>query len=840
MGTLKVAALISGGKDSFFSILHCLANGHDVVALANLHPPVLADGSAVDDTDSFMYQTIGHAVIPLYEEALGLPLYRQAISGSAVNASKNYGPHAAGEPSEHDETEDLTTLLVTVIKAHPEVNAVSTGAILSDYQRTRVESVALRLGLTPLSYLWQYPTLPPSSAISLLDDMAAAGQDARLVKVASGGLDDTFLWENVADARTRARLVKASDSFGTEGDGSALGEGGEYETLAISGPPPLWKKRIHVSADNVEIIPGEAGSASVRLHDPRLVSAGPSDKSDVRIPDLLDTRFHLLQERLASLEQEPIDDINTRREPALESSPVEDGTLLFENIVGYGQGAAEQAADIMRQLQERLTTRGISLVDVVYASITLRDLADFVGVNAAYGRHFQYANPPSRVTLACADVLPKNAALSISVTAMARREDTIRTGMHVQSRSYWAPANIGPYSQAIAVPANVVATKAGSAVVYIAGQIPLLPATMELYQPGGIGSDATSNFASQAVLALQHLYRVGRATKVRSWITAIALLTAKDKQTALNRGAVTRRIWHDATRRSEPEAEGTSDEDDADFDVWDQQRRRGRPTWQRPLPHATDDSEALFVSASPLVVILVDDLPRGASVEEAETIMAPDLNAVAARGQFDYSQFGSGGYEIRQDVTWGDPKNRKLKVLTIGGGVSGILMAYQIQKLTENVEHVIYEKNEDIAGTWLENRYPGCACDIPSHAYTYNFALNPDWPRFFSYSPDIFKYLEKVVSTFDLRKYMTFNTEVTGCFWNEEKGQWLVKLRQTKPGQEPRELEDTCDLLLHGTGILNNFKWPDIPGLKDKFKGKVVHTARWPKDYQKEQWANDR
>ncbi|OQO13068.1 putative sterigmatocystin biosynthesis monooxygenase stcW [Cryoendolithus antarcticus] len=220
--------------------------------------------------------------------------------------------------------------------------------------------------------------------------------------------------------------------------------------------------------------------------------------------------------------------------------------------------------------------------------------------------------------------------------------------------------------------------------------------------------------------------------------------------------------------------------------------------------------------------------------------MAPDLNAVAAGGQFDYSQFGSGGYEIRQDVTWGDPKNRKLKVLTIGGGVSGILMAYQIQKLTENVEHVIYEKNEDIAGTWLENRYPGCACDIPSHAYTYNFALNPDWPRFFSYSPDIFKYLEKVVSTFDLRKYMTFNTEVTGCFWNEEKGQWLVKLRQTKPGQEPREFEDTCDLLLHGTGILNNFKWPDIPGLKDKFKGKVVHTARWPKDYQKEQWANDR
>jgi len=167
-------------------------------------------------------------------------------------------------------------------------------------------------------------------------------------------------------------------------------------------------------------------------------------------------------------------------------------------------------------------------------------------------------------------------------------------------------------------------------------------------------------------------------------------------------------------------------------------------------------------------------------------------------------------------------------------------MAYQIQKLCENVEHVIYEKNADIGGTWLENRYPGCACDIPSHAYTYNFALNPDWPRFFSYSPDIWKYLDKVCETFDLRKYMTFHTEVKGCFWDDDKGEWLVKLRTTRPGEEPEDFEERCHLLLHATGILNNFKWPDIPGLKDKFKGRVVHTARWDPEYQKEQWKNDK
>ena len=87
---------------------------------------------------------------------------------------------------------------------------------------------------------------------------------------------------------------------------------------------------------------------------------------------------------------------------------------------------------------------------------------------------------------------------------------------------------------------------------------------------------------------------------------------------------------------------------------------------------------------------------------------------------------------------------------------------------------------------------------------------------------------------------MTFNTEVIGAYWNEEKGEWNVKLRQNIPGQEPREFEENCHLLLHGTGILNNWKWPEIPGLHDKFKGKVIHTARWPHEYQKEEWKNDR
>lgn len=166
-------------------------------------------------------------------------------------------------------------------------------------------------------------------------------------------------------------------------------------------------------------------------------------------------------------------------------------------------------------------------------------------------------------------------------------------------------------------------------------------------------------------------------------------------------------------------------------------------------------------------------------------------------------------------------------------------MAYQIQKYCINVEHQIYEKNHDLGGTWLENRYPGAACDVPSHAYTLNFALNPDWPAFFSYSPDIWAYLDKVCNTFDLRKYMKFNTEVVGCEWQDDLGKWKVKLREHTGGQEPKEFEDTCDLLLHATGILNNFKWPELSGM-DKFKGRIVHTARWPENYQAEEWKKDR
>lgn len=611
MGNLKIVALISGGKDSFFSLLHCIANGHDVVALANLHPASPSEGASIEDTDSFMYQTIGHAVIPLYEKALGLPLYRQEINGSAVNQSKTYGP-TPSEAEKADETESLVPLLRKVMAAHPEVNAVSTGAILSDYQRTRVESVALRLGLTPLSYLWQYPHLPPGTQTSLLEDMADVGQDARIIKVASGGMDDSFLWQNVADHRTKNRLVKASQRFGTDGDGAALGEGGEYETLAIDGPAPLWKARIVVNEEDRPVLPGEAGSASVKIIKADIAPLEVAETQQVRTPELLDDRFATLLARLS----EP----STTEQQWLRGSMPSHGeaphtqNILIKSLTAPGDNASEQTETIMRQLDTKLSEAGHGFSDIAYTSIIIRNMADFAEVNTAYGKCFRHPSPPARITLSCAGVLPQDALVIMSATSIAPSPSKSRKGLHVQSRSYWAPANIGPYSQAITVPASLE-DGTGCELVYVAGQIPLEPASMELYIPHG--HDTADTFLHQAVLALQHLYRIGAAVNAKRWSSVIAFITAPSTVDATSRADVARRTWQEVHQPTGQDKTGDEDDEEEDeaFDVWDQQRGGGRGAWQTYAADEKDEAAQGEQSVPHIYVIEVDSLPRGASIE---------------------------------------------------------------------------------------------------------------------------------------------------------------------------------------------------------------------------------
>lgn len=620
MAPLNVVCLISGGKDSLFSILHCLRNGHHVVALANLHPPL---AGAEEDLDSYMYQTVGHKVIPLYEAALGLPLHRQEIAGSAVNQNKNYGQNAA-EPGElQDETESLMPLLRNVQEHHPEVNAVSTGAILSDYQRTRVESVAIRLGLTPLAYLWQWPNMPPHTQSTLLEDMHAAGQDSRIIKVASGGLDSSFLWCNVADQRAISRLDKAVKRFGSGDDGAVLGEGGEYETLAIAGPGPLWKGRINVAEDQIRVVPGEAGSASVSIEGAKVHEQELSDFTGVRVPQLLEPQFEALLQEIRT-GNEDVAGLVGNYEYASPSNALPDH-VCYQYLTGpEGKSVTEQTAAIMDRSALsallQLQNPPLEFGGIAYVSIILRDMAHFAAVNAVYTAAFTEPNPPARITLAEPSVLPEGKDVMIAFTCV-RCPLTARLGLHVQSQSYWAPANIGPYSQATSVPAHCGQEDESERVVYIAGQIPLVPASMEFAAPEAKDGDVEA-FTTQAVLAAQHSFRVGRAMQVGKWACGMAFITAVSEDDAGKKANTAHRVWkslHQSATASNAGDEGDEEADEEDFDIWNVTHGTHRTFDRKRSPHRshTDVTHVVTEETPRLEVVQVEALPRGASVEWA-------------------------------------------------------------------------------------------------------------------------------------------------------------------------------------------------------------------------------
>ncbi|KAL4893855.1 hypothetical protein BDV59DRAFT_192965 [Aspergillus ambiguus] len=637
--SLNVIALVSGGKDSLYSILHCLRNGHNVVALANLHPPsptpTPASGHDHDgdddqeetDLDSFMYQTIGHSVIPLYERALNLPLYRAPITGAAVDTARIYRDTAdpADAPDDTDETEALVPLLRRVLHDHPHANAVSAGAILSTYQRTRIENVAARLGLVPLAWLWQYPVLPredgPSGDAGLLEDMAAVGCDARIIKVASGGLDESFLWGDVG--RLRTRLVKAMRRFAAPEDlrGAVLGEGGEYESLALDGPAFLWKRRVVV--DRPAVRSAEGGVAFVALGGARCEEKEAGDgqpevtPADVRRPALLDGRFARARDALVeALDAESSEDRAAEEASGQVRGPRgwgcaalaqarnrETWTVANVTAAEAGPGAAEQMVAIASKIRGILGGASSTTADIVFATVLLRSMADFPAMNAAYVSMFKKPNPPARATVACGDGLPDGVNVMVSlVVDLGPRER--RHGLHVQSRSYWAPANIGPYSQAVAVP-----LPSAERCVYVAGQIPLDPASMELVDGS---SRVEERFSLRAVLSLQHMWRIGTAMQVDWWLAGVAYFTGPQHQAHV--------AWWLWEMLHAPASTEDADEEGPVLDAWDI-KYGGRAheagtagTGTAALPNF-DIAEADEVIVPPFFAVQVAELPRGSDVE---------------------------------------------------------------------------------------------------------------------------------------------------------------------------------------------------------------------------------
>ena len=159
---------------------------------------------------------------------------------------------------------------------------------------------------------------------------------------------------------------------------------------------------------------------------------------------------------------------------------------------------------------------------------------------------------------------------------------------------------------------------------------------------------------------------------------------------------------------------------------------------------------------------------------------------------------------------------RNLHIAIVGAGMSGLLCAIRLIEQGYR-DIVLYEKAHTLGGTWRENRYPGLACDIPSHVYAYSFAPNPDWSQKYSPGSEIQAYLERIASQYELWPLMRFNHEITRCTFVD--GRWQL---HSGTQQLP-----TADVMLAATGILHHPRIPHFDGL-ESFAGEAFHTARWP------------
>ncbi len=157
---------------------------------------------------------------------------------------------------------------------------------------------------------------------------------------------------------------------------------------------------------------------------------------------------------------------------------------------------------------------------------------------------------------------------------------------------------------------------------------------------------------------------------------------------------------------------------------------------------------------------------------------------------------------------------RALKVAIIGAGMSGLCMAAKLQDAGID-SFTIFEKADDVGGTWRDNTYPGLTCDVPSRYYSYSFRPNPDWSRLLPPGPEIQTYFRQVAEERGIRPHIRFGATVTSARYDD--GKWRLT---TADGEE------TFDVLITATGVLRVPRYPEIPG-RDTFAGPAFHSSRW-------------
>ncbi|EAL68359.1 endoribonuclease L-PSP domain-containing protein [Dictyostelium discoideum AX4] len=480
---VEIVGLISGGKDSIYNLIECVRNGHKIVALANLKPPKT---NSSEELDSFMYQTVGNNLIEIIaKECLELPLYQIEINGTAISRETDtYNEEL--EVNSKDEVEDLHTLLKLVKESHPNIKGVSCGAILSTYQRIRVENCCSRLNLTSYSYLWN------RNQDELLREMIDCKIEAIIIKVASMGLvAEKHLLKSIT--QLYPTLYSLNQKFGVH----ICGEGGEYESIVID--CPLYKKRINIDQYQTIIHSDDAFSQVAYASISKYSTTEKSTQQIIQDSIYLNSNYLnrnlnnlknfnenlLIPTLISNSTNDQTNSTNSTNFNFLESNlNIEYSLNLIKNKNFFNLSSTttkindndidndkddynigELLDKALLNISNILKENSLSIDQLLYVNLYISDMKDFSIVNQYYYKYFKN-NPASR---ACIEIpLSKNDKTKFLIDCIGAIEK--KSNLHVQSISNWAPACIGPYSQA-----NLY-----KGFTFLAGQISMIPNNLDL------------------------------------------------------------------------------------------------------------------------------------------------------------------------------------------------------------------------------------------------------------------------------------------------------------------------------------------------------------------------
>ena len=213
--------------------------------------------------------------------------------------------------------------------------------------------------------------------------------------------------------------------------------------------------------------------------------------------------------------------------------------------------------------------------------------------------------------------------------------------------------------------------------------------------------------------------------------------------------------------------------------------------------------------------------PRQAAAEPRQVAAEPRPAGAGGEAEGkDASSPPEPGHKASAPEAGTEPLPGHVRVAIIGAGFGGIGAAIALQK-TGRTDFVVLERAKAVGGTWRDNSYPGCTCDVPSHLYSFSFAPNPDWTHSFSRQPEIWDYLERVTDRYGLRRFIRFDVTVTEARWDAALSRWRIR---TSRG------DISADVLISAAGPLSEPRLPDIPGL-ESFPGEVFHSSRWNHDF---------